>query len=245
MDLNEVPQHGFVRHPWERARFDFFHRLLRDHAGLDDAKRILDVGAGDGWFARELLTRLPSHASIACLDPAYAVRGLPPGSSRITFLTAPPDEQFDLLLFLDVLEHIEEDRAFLSTVVRRNAQRGSRALLTVPAWNLLTSSHDRMLQHHRRYSPAQLVDLARQAGLRPILRGELFASLLLPRAAAVVHEKVFGPRTTAPKLHWSHGEKAARAVHAALTIDAELCRAASSAGWRVPGLSTWVLCEFD
>src|SRR5690606_16385204 len=70
MDLCEVPTTGFVRHPWERARLDFFHGLLRDHVELGAVRRILDVGSGDGWLARQLLERLPAHASMTCFDVA-------------------------------------------------------------------------------------------------------------------------------------------------------------------------------
>jgi trans-aconitate methyltransferase len=242
MDLSEVPGELFVRHPWERARLDFFHRLLVDHADLDRARRILDVGSGDGWLARELLSRLPAHASIACFDAAYAEVGFPPSDPRITFHATRPEGAFDVLLFLDVLEHVEDDRAFLPEIVRANATRESRVLLTVPAWSALTSSHDTMLQHHRRYSPRELIALARHAGLRPVRQGELFTSLLLPRALTVLKERTLGVNGT-PGLHWKHGERAARVVQTALSVDARFCRAVSDAGLRVPGLSTWVLCE--
>lgn len=245
MDLNEVPPHGYVRHPWEQVRLDFFHRLLVERGDLASARRILDVGAGDGWFARELLTRLPADASIACFDAAYDQTGLPPGGERISFSSTAPEGPFDVLLFMDVLEHVESDRVFLREIVERNARSGSRVLLSVPAWPLLRSSHDAMLLHYRRYSPAQLIALADSAGLRPVRRGELFSSLLAPRAASVLRERVLGPNGGAPKLHWPHGATAARVVRAALALDARFCRAASAAGWRVPGLSTWVLCELD
>jgi SAM-dependent methyltransferase len=245
MDLNEVPAHGYVRHPWEQVRLDFFHRLLVEHADLASARCVLDVGAGDGWFARELLTRMPAGASIACFDAAYEQTGLPHGGDGITFSSTPPEGRFDVLLFMDVLEHVESDRSFLGQIVERSARPGSRVLLSVPAWPLLRSSHDAMLLHYRRYAPAQLIALARSAGLRPVRRGELFSSLLAPRAVTVLRERVLGPNGAAPKLHWPHGAAAARLVHAALTLDARFCRAASTAGWRVPGLSTWVLCELD
>lgn len=245
MDLREVPTSDFTRHPWERARFDFFHRILREHADLASARRVLDVGAGDGWFAQRLLPHLSPDATITCVDPAYAHIEPPAAPPRISFRVSRPDERFDLLLLLDVLEHIDEDASFLPLVVQQNASPNARVLLSTPAWSLLTSAHDEPLGHYRRYSPRQLVELARRSGLRPIHRGELFTSLLLARAAAVAREKVLGPPSSngAPALHWPYGETSARIVHAALSLDASFCRAAARARLRVPGLSTWVLCE--
>ena len=47
------------RHPWEIERFYAYRRLLADHDALD-AERVLDVGAGDGWFSEALLADLPA-----------------------------------------------------------------------------------------------------------------------------------------------------------------------------------------
>jgi hypothetical protein len=107
----------------------------------------------------------------------------------------------------------------------------------------LRSSHDDALGHHRRYSPSQLLSLARKAGLAPLRKGELFASLLLPRALSVVRERVVGRNGGKPNLHWEHGEIAARIVTTALAVDAGICRTAASLGVPLAGLSTWVLCE--
>lgn len=244
MDLCEVPTTGFVRHPWERARLDFFHGLLRDHVELGAVRRILDVGSGDGWLARQLLARLPAHVSMTCFDVAYERTGLPRSGERLTFTADMPSEPFDLLLFLDVLEHVEDDYTFLPELLQRAARPGAQVLLTVPAWPLLASSHDSKLGHHRRYSPDALLALARHAGLRPLRHGQLFVSLLLPRAASVARERTFGAKPGArPQLHWPFGERSARFFQAALALDAGFCRTTSAMGWRIPGLSTWVLCE--
>ena len=43
------------RHPWELARARFFRRLIGRSTDVGTVRRVLDVGAGDGWFAQELL----------------------------------------------------------------------------------------------------------------------------------------------------------------------------------------------
>jgi len=72
MDLVEWPPKGKERHPWEKARFRFFSRILQD-AGLGRRPvSILDVGSGDGWFSRELLKLLhliqTLHAGISTIQ---------------------------------------------------------------------------------------------------------------------------------------------------------------------------------
>ena len=64
-----------TRHPWELVRADFFERLLADH-DLLDARRWLDVGAGDAWFATELVERLPADATVTCWDINYTTEDL-------------------------------------------------------------------------------------------------------------------------------------------------------------------------
>ena len=74
MDLRERAASATNRHPWELVRADFFERLLADH-DLLDARRWLDVGAGDAWFATELVGRLPVDATRHVLGHQLHERG--------------------------------------------------------------------------------------------------------------------------------------------------------------------------
>jgi hypothetical protein len=65
-----------------------------------------------------------------------------------------------LFLLMDVLEHVEKDRAFLSDLVSL-ARPGSHILITVPAGKNLWSSHDVVAEHHRRYEYEDFNDLWR------------------------------------------------------------------------------------
>src|SRR4051812_43191261 len=72
MDLSERPERAGARHPWEKARFRFFHDVL-EHARLPaNAPRVLDAGAGDAWFSSELLASLGASATITCWDAEYS-----------------------------------------------------------------------------------------------------------------------------------------------------------------------------
>src|SRR6185312_16486006 len=63
-------------------------------------------------------------------------------------------QRFDLVVMLDVLEHLEDDHAGLAAVLTRLAP-GGFFLATVPAFPMLWSSHDVSHHHFRRYSRGQ------------------------------------------------------------------------------------------
>jgi len=77
----------------------------------------------------------------------------------------PCTEEFDLILALDVLEHIEDDRGAVDRVTELLAP-GGRFLVTVPALPCLWSLHDVAHHHFRRYTRASLSKLLCGAGLR-------------------------------------------------------------------------------
>ena len=65
------------------------------------------------------------------------------------------DETYDIVVMLDVLEHIEADTSAL-TKVAACMSRDGLLILTVPAYSWLWSSHDVTNAHFRRYSAKQL-----------------------------------------------------------------------------------------
>jgi hypothetical protein len=247
MDLREMPQGGTgARHPWEVSRLRFFTRILEEHGKLSNVHRALDAGAGDGWFSSELTRHLPSDATITCWDAHYTAEQLarfgrgPVG--RQTFTTELPSGPYDLLLLLDVLEHVQDDDAFLARLVDL-LNAGAVALISVPAWQALYTEHDRRLRHHRRYSPARAERVLRGAGLVVESRGGLFHSLLLARGWEWLREKI---RPAAESEHIGasrHGPLVSAAAEGILTVDNGLSHFCERHGVDLPGLSWWALCR--
>jgi hypothetical protein len=81
---------------------------------------------------------------------------------------------------LDVLEHIDDDVASLTTLGGLLADRG-QMLVTVPAVPALWSNHDVLHHHKRRYTRAGLAATVGAAGLQLDSIG-YFNSLLFPLA---------------------------------------------------------------
>lgn len=126
-------------------------------------RSILDIGAGSGFFARALLRQGARQA--VCVDPNYprdweeAEAGRP-----ILFRREISETDADLMLLMDVLEHVDDDAGLLRAYARL-APPGTRVLITVPAFEWLWSGHDVFLDHRRRYALPRLEQAARAAGV--------------------------------------------------------------------------------
>ena len=245
MDLREVRAGQTRRHPWERARASALRRIIE---GVSFG-RVLEVGCGDGFAGAELLADRPVEYTgvdpnldagrIAVLETRH------PGWTYTRELEPRDGRSVDLLLLLDVLEHVEDDRALLLRVVDEHLAPGGHALITAPAFQVLFSAHDRFLHHIRRYSPDDLQAAAEAAGLSRLRRGYLFSSLLPVRALSVALQRAM-PAWRPAKLGlgaWSHGNLVTRALELALEADNRLLFALAAAGVRLPGLTIWMLCR--
>ena len=89
-----------------------------------------------------------------------------------------PDATFDLVLALDVVEHLEKDAAGLAEI-RRVLRPGGVAVITVPAFGWLWSRMDEIAWHRRRYRRSELVERVRAAGLT-VQWTSYFNTLLFP-----------------------------------------------------------------
>ena len=71
MDLKELKSTTINRHPWEKSRVGFFKKIIEKHIiRHDNVSKILDIGSGDGHFARSLLASNPDNFQI--YDPQVA-----------------------------------------------------------------------------------------------------------------------------------------------------------------------------
>jgi hypothetical protein len=153
-----------------------------------------------------------------------------------------PTDNFSLVLMMDVLEHVADDRAFLNTIVRSHLMDDGRLLISVPAWPQLFSSHDRALSHYRRYRPSEMRRLLRENGLTLDACGGLFGSLAMVRVAQVIRDKFFSSSMSQLQ-DWRMGKAVTRLVTIALDLDGEFGYLVARAGVDLPGLSWWALCR--
>jgi SAM-dependent methyltransferase len=97
------------------------------------------------------------------------------------------NESFDLVLALDVIEHVEDDIHAL-TECRRILRAGGTLVVTVPAFMALWSPWDESLGHKRRYTLAELVGAFRRAGLS-VKKSTYIFFLVFPMASLIRRAK--------------------------------------------------------
>jgi len=128
--------------------------LLKDCAGLNPIS-ILDIGAGSGFFSHQLLAHTTA-ARATCVDIGYAQdRDELCAGKPLHFRRAIAASDADLVLAMDVIEHVGDDASLMRPYVER-VPAGARFVFSVPAFGFLWSGHDVFLGHHRRYTLAEL-----------------------------------------------------------------------------------------
>jgi len=245
MDLIEFHGPPPRRHPWEAARRAFFSRELARAGMLNRPIAALDVGAGDAWFAEQIAQQIPDGSSIDCWDPAYAAApAIAPVSPKIHLVARLPEKKFDLLLLMDVLEHVPADQEFLSTLVSGHLRPGGTALISVPAWPALFSSHDRRLKHFRRYTPSGARRLIGASGLAIVRAGGLFHSFLAVRALQKMIERWSRQAPPMPDLgEWAGSRWWTASLTGILGMEGRVSSWFAKNKWSFPGLSYWALCR--
>lgn len=87
--------------------------------------------------------------------------------------------RFDLVTALDVIEHIDDDRAAIQHMTDM-LNPGGTLLITVPALPVLWTQHDEMNRHYRRYTRAGLTQLLAPFGEVLDMR-YFYTALALPK----------------------------------------------------------------
>jgi SAM-dependent methyltransferase len=181
MDLKEtgILGAGICSHWYYSSKAKAMTRLLGEYVPA----RVLDVGAGSGFFSRYLLAHTRAGESW-CVDISYeaAVDETEAGKT-IHYRRSVQEIDADLVLLMDVLEHVDDDVGLLKEYAGK-VPRGSRFLITVPAFRFLWSGHDDFLEHKRRYTLKQLELAVRSSGL-DVKHAAYYFGLVFPIAAGI------------------------------------------------------------
>lgn len=151
------------RHWWFQGKRLLLESLIARAGGARG--RLLDVGCGTGG----VLGLLAGRGTVVGIDYSdLALRfcrskGLDAVVQGSALALPFAGESFDLCVMMDVLEHVDDERALLGEV-RRVLRPGGAALVSVPAFQALWSPHDEAFEHRRRYRRAQLEARVREAG---------------------------------------------------------------------------------
>jgi hypothetical protein len=158
-------------------------RAMTQLLGIVQPSILLDVGAGSGFFSRHLLEHTTAKEAW-CVDISYATeRDSTIDDKPIHYRHSIDANPADLVLLMDVLEHVDDDTGLLREYLDK-VSSGTRFLITVPAFQCLWSEHDEFLEHKRRYTLNQLETVVRNAGLT-INTSAYYFGLVFPLAAAL------------------------------------------------------------
>jgi SAM-dependent methyltransferase len=141
------------------SRAPAFNRWMFDRLSRWIGSRVLEVGSGIGnmsrfFIDRERVVLTDTEAAYrAVLEEKYGARE----NVDVVNLSLPEvpgalsGQDFDTIVCLNVLEHIDDDVASLQAMYDM-MQPAGRLVLLVPAFPALYGTHDRALGHYRRYT---------------------------------------------------------------------------------------------
>ncbi len=151
-------------HWWFVARTAIIRHVVATLLSKDDDGMIIDVGCGTGGMTAALAQDYAclgiDRSEIAIETARKAFPNVPYRLGQAPDALADIRDQIRMIILGDVLEHIEDDKRFLASLVEFVAP-GTQFIITVPANPQLWSRHDETAHHFRRYHPETLSDLWR------------------------------------------------------------------------------------
>ena len=147
-------------HPIDVASRKYaLHQIKKSICG--ETAVILEVGCSSGFMIKELIKNFPKFIILGAdvvKEPLYKlsseVRGVP--LFRFDLLKCPlPDNSIDVLIMLNVLEHIDDDQKAIQKAYHL-VKPGGHLIVEVPACPSLFDSYDKELLHFRRYKLSEL-----------------------------------------------------------------------------------------
>lgn len=168
----------------EQNSFWFFHRRQCLERIIENypVKKALDIGGGNGQFSKYLQS---IGIKTVLLEPGNngAKNAVDNGVLNVINGTLRDacfkESTIQSAFLLDVLEHIEDDEAFLSEIYRI-LEPGGKLILTVPALQFLFSDFDLEVGHYRRYTLRELNEKLIKSGFLVDYKTYFFSLLPIP-----------------------------------------------------------------
>ena len=157
------------RHPWWQARTRLVVSILNRNA-ISPPARVLDAGCGWGVTLEALENRGYRASGLDVSRHALERLDRPDRQLIEADLTCPigppahAHSAFDVVLALDVIEHLDDDGAALRSLGRL-VRPGGLMIVSVPALPELFSEFDEVQGHRRRYRPDDLRGAFDRTGL--------------------------------------------------------------------------------
>lgn len=172
-------------HWWYVARRKILAELIGREVKPPPGARIIEIGCGTGHNLK-MLSRFGTVDGVEIDAEARQLAeqrlGQPIHGAPLPALEGVAAGAYDLVAALDVIEHVDDDRAAIAAIATR-LKPGGKLVMTVPAHQWMWSAHDVANHHKRRYSRKNLKALIEGSPLKLEQIG-YFNSLLFPLAIA-------------------------------------------------------------
>ncbi len=171
---------------------DNLHSYL--HKKPEETK-VLDFGCGSGIFVDEL-QKLGFDAHGLDISEEAIKFGKLQGVKNLGVIDAHkihfPENTFDAVFTLDVLEHLEDEKWALAEI-ERVLKPGGIAIIMVPAYMFLWGVQDEVAHHYRRYTKNNLLKKIRDSSPLSVLRSSYFNTFLFPPIALLrIFSRILG-----------------------------------------------------
>ncbi|MCL2566745.1 MAG: class I SAM-dependent methyltransferase [Alphaproteobacteria bacterium] len=189
-------------HFWFLARKQIIKKVLSKFIDLNNSRelKVLEIGAGTGgnliYFSKYFDTIIGVEMEELARDLAKQKILSQNLDKKLSIIYGKlPNEinfshnSFDVILLLDVLEHVEDDKASLQTIFNLLKPNGI-AVISVPAFMFMWSEHDVLNHHFRRYTSQALKKVIADSGLQIKLLNYFFISLFFPMLAVRSLQKI-------------------------------------------------------
>lgn len=165
-EIKDLEAMSFAKnyHEWIVSRFRNFF-----------GKKVAEIGAGSGSLSELLLKE--SIEELVAVEPdknAYNLLLKEVGGDRrvkpqnnFFDSTSGYLNYFDSIVYVNVLEHVENEMRELENV-RQALKPGGNVLIFVPALSFLYSDHDRHIGHFRRYHKNYLKNILEKSGFETV-----------------------------------------------------------------------------
>lgn len=181
MDLKESGQHDNLwelDHWWVRTRYNYLECLVESMLiNKVDEMKVLELGSGTAPSLKLLRNKFSSKLKMTGIDIGYVGDSTIDGIEYKNSVEKIPSQSCDLLVLMDVLEHVSDDSKMLNLWLDK-IRPGGYIFITVPAHKFLWSSHDTYLEHYRRYNLFDVRGLLEGSNLRIIKLSHFFAFLV-------------------------------------------------------------------
>ncbi len=162
-----------------------YHKWILDEFRPFLGKRVVEVGAGTGSFSELLLEE--NIDSLSLVEPSEMFESLTANvlqikkNTRVDFYKSIFSEAAteirekqkpDSIIYVNVLEHIEDDCAELE-FIKQTLSKGGRLFIFVPALMSLYGEFDRKIGHFRRYTKREVEEKCESAGFK-VLKSKYF-----------------------------------------------------------------------